>query len=62
MLQSVQRLLGPLAGGAAVIVRSAVSGVVWAIFILVFSFYMVKDAPHFGRFVAMNVPEPWRPS
>ena len=43
------------------IVRGAISGVVWAIFILVFSFYMVKDAPHFGRFVAINVPEPLRP-
>ena len=60
-LQSVQRLLVPLAGGAAVVVRGAVSGVMWAIFILVFSFYVVKDAPRFGRFAAMNVPEPWRP-
>ena len=60
-LQSLQGLLAPLAGGAAVIVRGAISGVVWAIFILVFSFYMVKDAPHFGRFVAINVPEPLRP-
>ncbi len=60
-LQSVQRLLGPLAGGAAVVVRGAVSGVVWMIFVLVFSFYMVKDGPRLGRFVAVNVPEPWRP-
>jgi HAD superfamily hydrolase (TIGR01549 family) len=60
-LQGLQGLLRPLAGGAAVVVRGAVSGVVWAIFILVFSFYVVKDAPHLGRFAAMRVPEPWRP-
>ena len=60
-LQGAQRLLGPLAGGAAVVVRGAVNGVVWAIFILVLSFYVVKDGPRLGRFAAMNVPEPWRP-
>jgi HAD superfamily hydrolase (TIGR01549 family) len=60
-LQSLRGLLGPLAGGAAVVVRSAVSGVVWTIFALVFSFYMVKDGPRLGRFFAVNVPEPWRP-
>ena len=61
VLQNLQGLLGPLAGGAAVVVRGAVNGVVWAIFVLVFSFYMVKDSPRFGRFVIVNVPEPWRP-
>jgi HAD superfamily hydrolase (TIGR01549 family) len=60
-LQSLQGFLGPLAGGAAVVVRGAVSGIVWAIFIMAFSFYTVKDGPRFGRFVAMHVPEPWRP-
>ncbi len=43
------------------VVRGAVSGVVWTIFVLVFSFYMVKDGSRFGRFIAMNVPETWRP-
>ena len=61
ILQNLQRLLGPLAGGAAVVVRGAVSGVVWTIFALVFTFYVVKDGPHLGRFFAVNVPEPWRP-
>ena len=60
-LQNLQGLLGSLAGGAATVVRSAVSGVVWTLFVLVFSFYAVKDGPRFGRFVAENVPEPWRP-
>jgi len=60
-LQSLQGVLAPLAGRAAVVVRGAVNGVVWAIFVLVFSFYMVKDGPRFGRFAALNVPEPWRP-
>lgn len=60
-LQGLQGLLGPLAGGAASVVRGAVNGVVWAFFVLVFSFYAVKDGPHFGRFVARNVPDAWRP-
>ena len=44
-----------------VVVRGAVNGVVWAIFIVVLSFYVVKDGPCLGRSAAMNVPEPWRP-
>ena len=60
-LQGLQGLLGPLAGSAATVVRGAVSGVVWTLFVMVFSFYTVKDGPRFGRFVAQNVPEPWRP-
>jgi len=59
-LQNLQGLLGPLAGGAATVVRGAVSGVVWTLFVLVFCFYAVKDGPRFGRFVGENVPEVWR--
>lgn len=60
-LQNLQGLVGSLAGGAATVVRGAVSGVVWTFFVLVSSFYIVKDGPRFGRLVAQNVPEAWRP-
>ncbi len=60
-VQNLQGLWGPLAGSAAVVVRSAVSGVVWTLFVMVFGFYAVRDAPRFGRFVARNIPEIWRP-
>jgi HAD superfamily hydrolase (TIGR01549 family) len=60
-LQNLQGLVASLAGGAATVVRGAVNGVVWTLFVLVFSFYAVKDGPRFGRFVAQNVPESWRP-
>ncbi len=60
-IRNLQGLLTSLAGGAASVVRGAVSGVVWTFFVLVFSFYVVKDGPRFGRFVAQNVPEAWRP-
>ena len=60
-LQNLQGLLGPLASGAAVVVRGAISGVVWGFFILVFASTSSSDGPVFGRFAALNVPEPWRP-
>lgn len=59
-LRNLQGLLPSLAGGAASVVRGAVSGVVWTFFVLVFSFYIVKDSPRLGRSVAENMPEPWR--
>jgi HAD superfamily hydrolase (TIGR01549 family) len=60
-LQGLQALLFPFATGAAAVVRGAVSGVLWTIFVLAISFYLVKDAPLIGRFIFSRLPEPLRP-
>lgn len=59
-IQNLQSLLVPFAGGAAVVVRGAVSGIVWALFIFVFAFYLVKDGPKLGRFLRGGMPEALR--
>lgn len=60
-LTTIQNLLAPVAGSAAVVVKGAVSGIIWALFIFVFSFYLVKDSPKLGRFIRSNMPETLRP-
>ncbi|PKO21614.1 MAG: hypothetical protein CVU38_13715, partial [Chloroflexi bacterium HGW-Chloroflexi-1] len=60
-IQNLQSLLFPFASGAAVVVWSAVSIVIWGLFALVVSFYIVKDAPLIGRFVVTCIPEPLWP-
>lgn len=59
-IQNLQSLLRPFASGAAVVVRGAVSGLVWALFIFVFSFYVALDSWRLGRLVATGLPEAWR--
>jgi HAD superfamily hydrolase (TIGR01549 family) len=56
-----QDLLFPFATRAAVFVRSAVSGVVTVFFVLVLSFYLVKDWTTISRFVMSRMPEPMLP-
>lgn len=60
-IQNLQGLLRPFASGAAVVVRGAVSGIVWALFIFVVSFYVALDGGRLGRSVAADVPAAWRP-
>ncbi len=60
-LQKVQDLLFPFASGAAAVVISAVSGVLGTLFVLVVSFYLVKDWPRIGRFFLVRAPQPFRP-
>ncbi len=60
-IKNLQSLLVPFAGSAAVVVKGAVSGIVWALFIFVFSFYLVKDGPKLGRFLRSGMPETVRP-
>ncbi len=59
-IQNLQGLLRPFASGAAVVVRGAVSGIVWALFIFVVSFYVTLDSWRLGRLVVAGVPEAWR--
>lgn len=60
-LESVQNFLFPFASGAAAVVISAVSGLLGALFVIVSSFYLVKDWPHIGRFLLTRLPAPYRP-
>ncbi len=60
-LQNLQRLIFPFATGAATVVIGAASGAVWLLFILVVSFYVIRDLPRLYRAVAASVPEAWRP-
>lgn len=59
-LESVQNFLFPFASGAAAVLISAVSGVIGALFVIVSSFYLVKDWPHIGRFLVSRLPAPYR--
>lgn len=60
-IQSLQGLVGPVATGAAGVVRGAISGVAWGFLIVVVAFYVVRDGPVIGRRFAEQVPQPWRP-
>lgn len=60
-IQNLQNWLRPVATGAASLLRGAVSGIVWVIFILVVSFYAVRDAPLLARAIGATVPATWRP-
>jgi HAD superfamily hydrolase (TIGR01549 family) len=56
-LQSLPPLLFPFASSAAVVVKGAVYSLFWSLFILVVSFYLVKDSPWMGRYIARNLPD-----
>jgi predicted PurR-regulated permease PerM/phosphoglycolate phosphatase-like HAD superfamily hydrolase len=60
-LKSLQDFLFPFASGAAAVVISALSGLVGTLFVLVSSFYLVKDWPHIGRFLLTRLPRQYRP-
>ncbi len=59
-LQSLQDLLFPFASGAAAVVITAVTGVLGTFFVLVVSFYLVKDWPAIGRYFLYRAPRPFR--
>ncbi len=59
-LDKLQAFLFPFASGAAFVVRSAVTSVLWAVFILATSFYVVKDGPSMGRWIAARLPDTLR--
>lgn len=59
--QAWRTLLSPFATGAAVVVRGAVSTIVSLILVVAVSFYVLKDGPRLGRFIATRLPEPMRP-
>jgi predicted PurR-regulated permease PerM/beta-phosphoglucomutase-like phosphatase (HAD superfamily) len=54
-------LLFPFAGRAAIVVRGAVTSVVWTLFILTVSLYVAKDGPIMGRYIISRIPEPLEP-
>jgi HAD superfamily hydrolase (TIGR01549 family) len=60
-LQDLQGLLFPFASGAAVVVIGAASSALWLLFIVIVSFYVIKDAPLLYRSIVSVIPEVWRP-
>lgn len=60
-LKTLQDFLFPFASGAAAVVISAVSGAVGTLFVVVASFYLVKDWPQIGRFLLTRLPRQYRP-
>ncbi len=60
-LKTLQDFLFPFASGAAAVVISAVSGALGTLFVVVASFYLVKDWPHIGRFLLTRLPRAYRP-
>jgi HAD superfamily hydrolase (TIGR01509 family) len=54
-------LLFPFAGRAAIVVRGAVTSVIWTLFILMVSLYVAKDGPMMGRFIFGRIPEQLEP-
>lgn len=60
-LKTLQDFLFPFASGAAVVVISAVSSVLGTLFVVVASFYLVKDWPQIGRFLLTRLPRQYRP-
>jgi HAD superfamily hydrolase (TIGR01509 family) len=59
-IANMDALLRPLSSGAAIVLRGAVSGVLWGFFALVIAFYVVRDGPRFARFIGSRVPDKWR--
>lgn len=60
-LKTLQDFLFPFASGAAAVVISALSSLVGTLFVLVSSFYLVKDWPYIGRFLLTRMPRQYRP-
>ena len=61
VLQRLQEFLFPFASGAAAVVIGAVSSLLTTFFILVISFYLVKDWPAIGLFFFTRLPPQFRP-
>ncbi len=60
-LKTLQDFLFPFASGAAAVVIGAVSGMLGTLFVVVSSFYLVKDWPHIGRFLLTRLPRRYQP-
>lgn len=57
---TVEGLISPLASGAVSVVVSFASSLVWLIFILVVSFYLVKDSARMSRYMKGLIPPDYR--
>jgi predicted PurR-regulated permease PerM len=57
---SLQGLLQPVFGQTLNLAVEVISSVVWVIFILVISFYLVKDGPALRLWLEARVPPPYR--
>lgn len=60
LLSALQNIMPPLATGALGMVVSVASGLAWLVFIMVVSFYLIKDAEHIERYLRGLVPPDYR--
>lgn len=60
VFDSLQQILEPIFGHTLNLVTSAVSSLVWVIFILIISFYLVKDSKQLGESIVRLVPPGFR--
>lgn len=56
IITTLRGLLSPVASGAVSVVVSVASSLIWLIFILVVSFYLVKDSVRIGRYMKGLLP------
>jgi len=59
LVAGLQRLVEPIVGQTLNLVVSVISSIVWLVFILVVSFYLIKDAPLLSQWVHKHIPPPY---
>lgn len=56
LVAGLQGLIEPIVGQTLNLVVSVISSIVWLIFIIVVSFYLIKDAPQLSQWVQKHIP------
>lgn len=56
LIAGLQGLIEPIVGQTLNLVVSVISSIVWLIFIIVVSFYLIKDAPQLSQWVQKHIP------
>ena len=56
IISALEGLVSPFASGAVSVVMGVASSLVWLVFILVVSFYLVKDSARIGRYMKGLIP------
>ena len=60
LVAGLQGLVEPIIGQTLNLAVGIISSIIWVIFIVVVSFYLIKDAPQLGQWVQNHVPDAYR--
>ena len=60
LVAGLQGLVEPIIGQTLNLAVGIISSIIWVIFIVVVSFYLIKDAPQLGQWVQNHVPAAYR--